>query len=87
MSTNPPGTGGHPGGTLDTAMGGMEALGASWTFVTDNIGPLIQLFLLGLAIFLAGAVACGIGLLVAIPIVALAQTYAFRSLHGQSVGP
>jgi uncharacterized membrane protein len=72
---------------LATELSGVEALKASWTFVIANIGPLILLFLLGMAINLGGALVCGVGLLVSIPLVALAQTYAFRMLQGQAVAP
>ena len=68
-------------------MGAIDSIKASWSFVKDHVGPLILLYLLTLVVAFVGALLCGVGLLAAIPIVVLMQTYAYRKLQGQYVTP
>lgn len=70
---------------LDKDVEPVDAIKASINFVKDNIGQLILLFLASIAALIVGAIACGIGLLVAIPVVILANTYAYRTLTGGTV--
>jgi hypothetical protein len=63
----------------------IEAIASSFRFAIDHIGNLLLLFLLSAVIVIAGACACGIGLLVAMPIVTIAAAYTFRVLQGQPV--
>ncbi|MGJ9412080.1 hypothetical protein ACHAAC_05145 [Aeromicrobium sp. CF4.19] len=72
---------------VDRGSEGIEAIKQSVRFVIDNLGNLILLFLLSIAILIAGALVCGVGLLVAAPVVLLMYTYAFRTLQGQPVAP
>lgn len=70
---------------LDKGLGAVAAIKASWGFVNKNLGSLIGLYLASaLAIFI-GALLCGIGLLVALPVVLLAEAYAFRTLNNEEV--
>lgn len=70
---------------LDRQLGVIDSIKASWSFVFNNLGPLILVFLLGLLVYFVGSLLCGVGLLAAIPVIVLAQTYAYRMLQGQAV--
>jgi uncharacterized membrane protein len=70
---------------IDKGMPAIEAIKASVSFVMANAGTLIVFFLACLAAYIVGALLCGVGLLVAIPVVVIAQAYAFRTLQGEQV--
>ena len=72
---------------LERNLGVIDSIKASWSFVFKNFGPLILLFLLSLLVYFVGALLCGVGLLAAIPVIVLAQTYAYRVLQGGTVAP
>ena len=61
---------------------GVESLRVSWRLVSQNVGGLLLLFVLCFLILLVGAVLCGVGLLFAYPIVAVAIAYAWRTMTG-----
>jgi uncharacterized membrane protein len=66
---------------------GFDAIMSSFKFTAEHIGNLILLFLLAVVICIAGICACGVGLLVAIPVVTIAAAYTFKVLRGQPVAP
>jgi uncharacterized membrane protein len=70
---------------IDKGMPAIEAIKASVSFVMANAGTLIVFFLACIAAYIVGALLCGVGLLVAIPVVVIAQAYAFRTLQGEQV--
>jgi uncharacterized membrane protein len=70
---------------IDRGEDAVTAIKSSFTMVKDNFGVLILFFLASLAAWIVGACACGVGLLVAIPVVVLAQAYTFRTLNGDPV--
>ncbi|MDP3972807.1 MAG: hypothetical protein Q8P61_07870, partial [Candidatus Nanopelagicales bacterium] len=70
---------------LDKGMGAVEAIKASVSFVNKNLGTLFGLFLAVLAAYIVGALICGVGLLVAIPVSIIAQAFAYRKLNGEEV--
>ena len=70
---------------VDKNMPALEAIKASVSFVNKNMGTLIGFFLAALVAYFVGALLCGIGLLVAIPVVIIAQAYTYRTLQGESV--
>ncbi len=70
---------------LDKGMGAVDAIKASVSFVNKNLGSLFGLFLAVLAAYIVGALVCGVGLLVAIPVSILAQAFAYRKLNGEEV--
>lgn len=70
---------------IDRDMGAVDAIKASVTMVRSNVGDLLLLFLGSVAAYIVGACLCGLGLLVAIPVVVLAQVYTFRTLNGDPV--
>lgn len=72
---------------VDKQMGAIDAIKASFGLVNKHVGTLIGFFLASLLAYLVGAILCGIGLLVAIPVVFLAQGYTYRKLQGEAVAP
>lgn len=72
---------------VDRGSEGVDAIKQSFRFVIDNIGQIILVFLASVATIIVGALLCGVGLLVAIPVVLLVYAYTFRSLTGGTVTP
>ena len=70
---------------IDRGEDAVTAIKSSFTMVKDNAGVLLLFFLAQIAILIAGACALIVGLLVAIPVVVLAQAYTFRTLTGEQV--
>ena len=58
------------------------AMRASYEIATQNVGSLLVLMLLCILINFAGALLCGIGLLVSVPITYIAVAYAWRFFTG-----
>ncbi|MET1061069.1 MAG: hypothetical protein ABWX84_15825 [Nocardioides sp.] len=65
----------------------LTAIKSSFSFTSSHVGPLLLLALLSFLCFVAGALACGVGLLVAYPVVTVAAAYSYRRLQGQPVAP
>ncbi|HWU21446.1 MAG TPA: hypothetical protein VN088_07975 [Nocardioides sp.] len=70
---------------IDKAMAPMDAIRASFAMVHANFSSAGVWFLIGLVIYFVGEAACGVGLLVAIPVIALGSAYTYRVLQGQPV--
>ncbi len=70
---------------VDKQMGAMDAVKASFTLVNQNLGTMIGFFLAAIVAYVVGAILCGIGLLVAVPVIFIAQGYAYRKLQGEAV--
>lgn len=70
---------------MDENLGGTDAIKASFSFVNKNLGTLIGLFLAEILAIFVGAITCGIGLIVAVPVVIIAQSFAYRTLNGEPV--
>jgi uncharacterized membrane protein len=51
--------------------------------VAGEPGALVLFFLAAAALYVVGACLCGLGLLVAVPVVAVSQAYTFRILTGE----
>lgn len=68
-------------------MAAIDAIKASFRFTADHIGPLVLLALLSVLCVFAGALACLVGLLVALPVVTISAAYSFRTLQGEQVAP
>jgi hypothetical protein len=58
------------------------AMRASFEVVAGNVGPLILLAVLSFLLNLGGALLCGVGLLVTMPVTAIAIAYAWRYFSG-----
>ncbi|BBZ14177.1 hypothetical protein [Mycobacterium branderi] len=71
----------------DRGLPAFEALKASFTTVMSNIGGALLSWVVQFLVLLAGALLCGIGLIVAAPVALLIQTYTYRRLSGGQVVP
>ena len=71
----------------DKNKGAWEAITSSWKFVMDNFVQVLALVVVGFIAMVIGALLCGVGLVVAFPVVYLAYGYAFKKLHGEPVAP
>jgi uncharacterized membrane protein len=70
---------------LDKRLSAMDAISASFSFVNQHLATLIGFYLASLLAIMLGSLLCGIGALVAFPIVVLAQAYTYRRLQGEPV--
>lgn len=70
---------------LDKKMSAVDAIKASFALVQANVGTLVGLFLAALLAIAVGAALCGVGLLVAYPVVGIAFAFAYRKLQGEEV--
>lgn len=70
---------------VDQKLPAVDAIRASIKFTTSHLGDTIVFYLLSAVAFFVGALLCGIGLLVAVPVVLIAQAYTFRRLNGHRV--
>jgi uncharacterized membrane protein len=71
----------------DRGMGVGEALRASVTTMNRNLARMIGFFVASIIAYIIGAILCGIGLLVAIPVVIIASAYMYRTTNGEPVAP
>ncbi|MDQ6687529.1 MAG: hypothetical protein M3Z50_07960 [Actinomycetota bacterium] len=62
-----------------------DAITSSVKFTAAHVGPLLLTALLGFLCLFVGALLCGLGLLVALPVTMIAAAYAFRQLQGRPV--
>ena len=72
---------------VDRKLGAVDAIKASINLVKNNFGPAILWMLLAFLCTVVGAIACGVGLLVAIPVVLISQAYTLRALTGGPIAP
>ena len=72
---------------VDKDMPVAEALKASASFVNRNVGTVVALFLGCVIAYIIGVMLCFVGLLIALPVIILAQTYTYRTLQGETVAP
>ena len=68
---------------VDKGTAPMESVKASFALVKDHFGDVFLLFLASIAAVIVGALACLVGLLVALPVVTIAWAYAYKTLQGQ----
>lgn len=66
---------------------GVEAMKISWQLVSSNVGSLLLLFVLVVAINFVGMLLCGLGLFVTYPLTAIAVAYAWRTMSGGTIAP
>ncbi|OBG83520.1 hypothetical protein A5733_12815 [Mycobacterium sp. NS-7484] len=72
---------------LDRNLSGIEAVKASFELSKANFGPVALTWLVVLVVGLVGTLLCGIGLLVAYPLLSLITVYAWRRLNGAQLAP
>ncbi|WP_326545582.1 hypothetical protein QGN32_17545 [Mycolicibacterium sp. ND9-15] len=70
---------------LDRNLSPIDAIRTSFDIAKNNFGQVLLTLLLVMVIVAAGALLCGVGLLVALPLVALIEVYAYRKLSGGQV--
>jgi hypothetical protein len=70
---------------VDKDMAPMDAITASYNLVKDNAGAVVVFALLSILVMIAGAIVCGVGLIVAIPVVIIASGYMYMRLQGEPV--
>jgi uncharacterized membrane protein len=69
---------------VDSRLGPIEAISASWKATRNERGKIFVLFVLFLLLMIAGTLACFVGLIVAIPIISLAFALLYLRLSGRS---
>ena len=72
---------------VDQKMKAWDALMASINFTRTHLGETIVFYLLSALAIFVGALLCGLGLLVAVPVVIIGTAYTYRILNGQTVTP
>ena len=70
---------------IDKGLAPMEAIKASFQLVKDNLTDTLIWYIVGGLVAGIGAIACGVGLLVTIPIFLLGGAFTFKKLTGQAV--
>jgi len=70
---------------VDRKLGAIEALTASWQLTNGHKLNISMLWAICLVITVAGACPCGLGLLIAVPLVTVAASYVYLRLTGQPV--
>jgi hypothetical protein len=65
----------------------VDAIKSSFKLINANLGPMAILALVGALLYVAGFVACLVGVLVTGPIVIIAAAYAFKAAQGELVAP
>lgn len=66
-------------------MGAIDAIKASFEFTKTNAGNVILWFLLSVLAWFVGALLCGIGLIVAVPVVLIGTAYTYKTLNNEPV--
>lgn len=72
---------------LDTGLGPVAALRSSAALVQRNLAACAGFAVVALLAVLVGLLVCGVGVVLAAPLVVLAQTHLYRTLLGRPVAP
>jgi len=72
---------------VDRGLSPIDSLKASIEIVKANVGQVILVWLVAGLIGIAGALACGVGVLVSAPLASLMLVYTYRRLSGGQVAP
>jgi uncharacterized membrane protein len=70
---------------IDKNLGAWEGIKASISLVSGNIGSMVVLIIGVIIAYFIGAILCGIGLIVTMPVALLALTYGFRKFQNDPV--
>jgi uncharacterized membrane protein len=70
---------------LDQRMAPVEAIRTSIQVTSSNLATLLPFSIVIFLVYLAGAIACCVGLLVSAPVALLAVTHAYRGISGRPV--
>jgi len=63
----------------------VQAIKSSFALVKDNLGDLVLFYLASVLAYFVGSLLCGIGLLVAVPVVIIATAYTYKVFTSQAV--
>jgi hypothetical protein len=66
-------------------LGAIDAIKASFDFTKNNAGNVILWFLLSVLAWFVGAILCGIGLIIAVPVVLIGTAYTYKTLNNEPV--
>lgn len=72
---------------IDRDQDAVAAIKSSFSVISENVGPLALLAIVLALLNLVGALLCGIGLLITLPVTQIASTYAYRVAVGGRVAP
>ena len=72
---------------LDKGEGPGDAIKGSIDMVRDNIGQVLLIIIVSYLIYIAGAIVCGVGLLVSIPVALIMICWTYRTILGEPVAP
>jgi uncharacterized membrane protein len=70
---------------VDHRLSAVDAIRSSFRLVKDNLGTALVLILASIGVAILGAIALGVGLLVAIPVITIATVFVYRRLTGGPV--
>ncbi len=70
---------------IDKKMGAIDSIKASFSLVNKNMGTCVGFILASMLAIFIGAILCGIGLLVAFPVVVLSTGYVYKKMQGEEV--
>lgn len=70
---------------IDKGLSPVDSIKASVRLVADNLGSALLWYVVGGIIASAGAFACGVGMLVTVPVVLFGTAYTYKVLTGQQV--
>ncbi len=70
---------------IDKEMEPVAAVTASFNLVKDNLGEVFVWWLVTLGLTILGAILCGVGLIVAIPVVLIGNAFVYKKLTHQQV--
>lgn len=69
----------------DKNVSAVDGIKSSWSFVLANLVQVIIFALVAIVANIIGAILCGVGLLVSIPVTYLAQGFLFRKLNNEEI--
>lgn len=70
---------------LDKKLGAVDSIKASFQMVNQNMGTCVAFFVGCIIAYAIGLILCGIGLLVAIPVIVLSTGFVYKRLQGENV--
>jgi uncharacterized membrane protein len=70
---------------IDQGLSPIDAIRASFDLTTKNLANTIVWYIVGGLVAVAGVIACGVGLLVTVPLVIIGTAYTYKVLTGQTV--
>ena len=72
---------------IDQGLSPTDAVRASVNLVKDNVGPTLLWYVVGGFVALIGLLACGVGVLLTVPVVLIGTAYTYKTLTGAPVAP